>query len=130
SGGSEFEAARTVAGVERASLSGSPSRPSAATELGYRRGDERGEAGAAFNLGVLLHRRGEFGEAVAAYERAERRGDPDAAFNLGVLLYEVGDVDGAEAAWRRCVERRHPRASANLAFLLQRRGDIEGAMAA
>ena len=104
--------------------------PSVAAELAYRRGDEAGDAGSAFNLGVLLHRRGDLAGAVAAYERAEQRGDPDAAFNLGVLLYESGDLDGAEAAWRRSVERRHARASANLGFLLQRRGDLAGALAA
>ena len=93
----------------------------------YRRADAAGDAGGAFNLGVLLHQQREFAAAEAAYERAEQRGDGDAAFNLGVLLYEQGDLDGAEAAWRRCLKHHHVQAAANLGFLLQRRGDLEGA---
>ncbi|MGO9907061.1 MAG: tetratricopeptide repeat protein [Solirubrobacteraceae bacterium] len=96
-------------------------------EATYRRTDAAGEAGGAFNLGVLLHQQREFAAAAAAYERAEQRGDRDAAFNLGVLLYEQGDLDGAEAAWRRCLRHQHVQAAANLGFLLQRRGDLEGA---
>jgi tetratricopeptide (TPR) repeat protein len=92
-------------------------------EEAYRRADEGGDAGAAFNLGVLLHARRDIAGAVAAYERAERRGDVDAAFNLGVLLYETGDLDGAESAWRRCAVRGHAQAAANLGFLLARRGE-------
>jgi tetratricopeptide (TPR) repeat protein len=102
----------------------------AALEFEYGRGDAAGDAGAAFNLGVLLHKRGDLGGAAEAYWRAEERGDGDAAFNLGVLLYEAGDLDGAEMAWRRCVERRHAKAAANLGYLLQRRGDLEGALLA
>ncbi len=96
-------------------------------EVTYRRADAAGDAGGAFNLGVLLHQQREFAAAAAAYERAERRGDRDATFNLGVLLYEQGDLDGAERAWRRCLRHHHVQAAANLGFLLQRRGDLEGA---
>ena len=91
-------------------------------ECAYRRADEVGEAGGAFNLGVLLHQRGDLAGARGAYERAERRGDPDAAFNLGVLLYETGDLESAEAAWRRSASSGHPLAAENLRFLQQRRG--------
>ena len=91
------------------------------TESSSSEADEPGEADAEFNLGVLLHERGEFEGALAAYKRAERAGDPDAAFNLGVLLYEAGDLEGAELAWRRSVRRGHTRAAANLGFLLRRR---------
>jgi TPR repeat protein len=88
---------------------------------------ERRLGSSSFNLGVILHQRGDVTEAIAAYERAERRGDPDAAFNLGVLLYEVGDLDGAEASWRRGVEQGHSRAAANLEFLLRRRTELKTA---
>ena len=107
-----------------------PVSPTEHAELTYRRADEAGDAVGAFNLGVLLYKRGEFAAAAAAYERAELRGNRDAAFNLGVLLYEQGDLDGAEAAWRRCVSRHDARAAANLGFLLERRGDLDGAEAA
>ena len=115
---------RVAAGVEQ------PVSPTEHAELTYRRADEAGDPVGAFNLGVLLYKRGEFAAAAAAYERAELRGNRDAAFNLGVLLYEQGDLDGAEAAWRRCVSRHDARAAANLGFLLERRGDLDGAEAA
>lgn len=97
-------------------------------ELSYRRADETGVASGAYNLGVILHRRGDVAGATAAYERAEHRGDPDAAFNLGVLLYEIGDLDSAEAAWRRAAGRGHSRAIENLEFLhRQRRNELQRA---
>jgi tetratricopeptide (TPR) repeat protein len=106
-----------------------PLSPSAATpeseERDYRRLDANGDAVGAFNLGVLLHQRGDVAGAIAAYERAEQRGDPDAAFNLGVLMYETGDFDGAEAWWRRSADRGHARAAANLVFLSSRRGGVD-----
>jgi tetratricopeptide (TPR) repeat protein len=96
-------------------------------ELSYRRADKRGAATGAFNLGAVLHQRGDAEAARAAYERAERRGDPDAGFNLGVLLYEVGDLDGAEEAWRRSAGRGHGKAAENLEFLLRHRHELETA---
>jgi Flp pilus assembly protein TadD len=99
-------------------------------ELSYRRADESGAATGAFNLGVMLHQRGDTAGAAAAYERAERRGDPDAAFNLGVLLYDVGDLDGAEDAWRRSAGRGDARAAENLEFLLRHRHELETAAVA
>jgi len=99
----------------------------AVDELVFRRADERGGARGAFNLGVVLHERGDTAGALAAYQRAEQRGDPDAAFNLGVLLYEAGDLDGAEASWRRSAQRGNPRATENLAFLVRRRRERETA---
>lgn len=98
-----------------------PAAASGAEEREFRRLDDQGDAGGAFNLGVVLHQRGDVAGAKAAYERAEQRNDPDAAFNLGVLLYEAGDADGAEAAWRRSAGRGHVRAAANLLFLSRRR---------
>lgn len=102
-----------------------PAAASESEERDYRRLDANGDAGGAFNLGVLLHQRGDVAGAIAAYERAEQRGDPDAAFNLGVMLYETGDFDGAEAWWRRSAGRGHARAAANLVFLSSRRGGAD-----
>jgi Flp pilus assembly protein TadD len=102
-----------------------PAAVSAIDEREYRRLDEVGHAGGAFNLGVVLHERGDVDGAKAAYERAEQRGDPDAAFNLGVLLYEAGDLDGAEAAWQRGAGDGHVRAAANLVFLSRHRRELE-----
>ncbi|MGZ4181053.1 MAG: tetratricopeptide repeat protein [Solirubrobacteraceae bacterium] len=100
-----------------------PAAATEAEEVEYRRLDEDGDAGGAFNLGVVLHQRGDLAGAIAAYERAEHRGDLDAAFNLGVLLYEADDLEGALAAWRRSAARGHVRATANLVFLSRRRND-------
>ncbi len=102
-----------------------PVAASEAEEREFRRLDANGDAGGAFNLGVVLQQRADVEGATAAYERAEQRGDPDAAFNLGVLFYEAGDLDGANAAWRRSAGRGHVRAAANLLFLSRRRHELE-----
>ena len=102
---------------------------SEAEEREFRRLDANGDAGGAFNLGVVLHQRADVDGARAAYERAEKRGDHDAAFNLGVLLYEAGDLDGAEVAWRRSAGRGQVRAAANLLFLSRRRRELEHGVA-
>ncbi len=110
----------------------SPVPPVAASEVEereFRRLDADGDAGGAFNLGVVLHQRADLEGATAAYKRAEERGDTDAAFNLGVLLYEAGDLDGAEVAWRRSAGRGHVRAAANLLFLSRRRRQLERGIA-
>ena len=101
-----------------------PVAASEAEEREFRRLDASGDAGGAFNLGVVLQQRADVEGATAAYERAEQRGDPDAAFNLGVLLYEAGDLEGANAAWRRSAGRGHVRAAANLLFLSRRRREL------
>jgi len=104
---------------------GTPAAASEAEEREFRRLDATGDAAGSFNLGVVLHQRGDVDGATAAYERAEERGDADAAFNLGVLLYEAGNLDGAEAAWRRSAGRGHVRAAANLLFLSRRSRGLE-----
>jgi TPR repeat protein len=101
-----------------------PVAPSEVDEQEFRRLDANGDAGGAFNLGVVLHQRADVKGATAAYERAEQRGDLDAAFNLGVLLYEAGNLDGAEAAWQRSAGRGHVRAAANLLFLSRHRRQL------
>ncbi len=106
-----------------------PVAASEAEEREFRRLDAEGDAGGAFNLGVMLHQRADVEGATAAYERAEQRGDPDAAFNLGVLLYEAGNLAGADAAWRRSAGRGHVRAAANLLFLSRRRRQSERGIA-
>ncbi len=110
----------------------SPVPPASASEVDereFRRLDANGDAAGAFNLGVVLHQRGDVDGATAAYERAEERGDPDASFNLGVLLYEAGNLDGAETAWRRSAGRGHVRAAANLLFLSRGRRQSERGIA-
>ena len=70
-------------------------------EAAFRRGDERGDGGAASALGILLERRGDLAGAEAAFRRGDERGDGAAAHNLGLLLERRGDLLGAEAAFQR-----------------------------
>jgi len=79
-------------------------KPPSSAEVAYRRADERGDPGGAYNLGVLLKERGDLEGAEAAYRRADERGHPGGAYNLGVLLKERGDLEGAKAAWRRAAD--------------------------
>jgi len=102
----------------------------AAAETAHRRAAEQGDTTAAFNLGVLLHQKGDLDGAEAAYRRADKQGDARAAFNLGVLLQARGDLDGAEAAYRRAEQRGEAAGACNLGALLQRRDDVDGAEAA
>jgi tetratricopeptide (TPR) repeat protein len=73
-----------------------------------RRADDRGDAGGASNLGVLLERQGDLDGAIAAYRRADERGHAVGAFNLAQLLAARGDLAGAQAAYRRAAERGDP----------------------
>lgn len=75
---------------------------------------------AAYNLGVLLARRGDLEGAEAAYRRADERGNGAAAYNLGVLLDERGDTDWATAAFERAA------ASEVLEWLKRRRPEVDG----
>ena len=101
-----------------------------AAERAFRRGDDRGSAVAAFNLGTLLRRGKDMEGAEAAWRRADERGSAQAAYNLGVRLEEIGDVEAAEAAWRRADERGSGEAAYNLGRLLFKRSDTDGAEAA
>jgi tetratricopeptide (TPR) repeat protein len=99
-------------------------------EAAFRRADERGDAGGAYNLGVLLEQRGELQEAEAAYRRADERGDAKGASNLGVLLVQRGELQEAEAAYRRADERGLAKGASNLGALLMQRGELQEAEAA
>jgi tetratricopeptide (TPR) repeat protein len=76
------------------------------------------------NLGLLLHRVGQYGEARAAYEAALRC-DPrccEAAYNLGSLDEDEGRLDEAVARYRHALELSPDYADAhfNLAAVLAR----------
>ena len=102
----------------------------AEAEAAFRRADERGDAVAAFNLGVLLEDRGALAEAEAAYRRADERGDADGAFRLAVLLKERGALDEAAAAYDRASGRGHNAAARDLGVLLVEQGALTDAEAA
>ena len=71
--------------------------------IAYRKALEGDPALAAAhtNLGNLLYRRGERGEARTAYEAALALDpeQPEARYNLGNLLDDVGEHDGARMEW-------------------------------
>jgi tetratricopeptide (TPR) repeat protein len=92
--------------------------------------DEGGHSAGAYNLGVLLERRGDLEGAEAAYRRADEREHPAGALGLGVLLERRGDLEGAEAAFRRADQHGDADGAFNLGVMLQRRQDLEGAEAA
>ena len=78
------------------------------------------------NLGLLLHRVGQYGEARAAYEAALKH-DPhcsESAYNLGSLDEDEGRPDDAVAHYRRALELSPDYADAhfNLAAVLARAG--------
>ena len=93
-------------------------------QAAYRRAGAAGEAGAAFQLAVLLERCGSREKAEAAYRRADRRGHGAAAANLGVLLEDRGAIAEAEAAYRRADQRHVAEAAFNLGALLEERGAL------
>jgi peptidoglycan hydrolase-like protein with peptidoglycan-binding domain/tetratricopeptide (TPR) repeat protein len=102
----------------------------AGAERAYRAADERGDAVAASNFGVLLENRGDLAGAEAAYRRADARGSADGAFNLAAMLLERGDTDEATDAYRRADARGDMRAAATVGLLLFERGDEDEAEAA
>jgi Flp pilus assembly protein TadD len=59
-------------------------------EAAYRRGDERGHAVAAFNLGVLLQERGDLEDAEASYGRAAAADDNEVAQRASAALESLG----------------------------------------
>ena len=78
------------------------------------------------NLGLLLHRMGQYDEARVAYDTAVVQ-DPacaEAAYNLGSLAEDQGDGDAAIAQYRRAIEVSPDYADAhfNLAAALARTG--------
>jgi tetratricopeptide (TPR) repeat protein len=111
-----------VTAYERSDLAGA--------EAAWRRGDERGDGTAAYNLGVLLFERRELDQAEAAWRRGDKHGNGDAAYNLGVLLAGRGELDQAEAAYRRGDKRGNRDAANNLGVLLAQRGELDQAEAA
>ena len=96
-------------------------------EVGYKSADQRGDAAAASNLGVVLERRGDLAGAEAAYRRADARGSADGAFNLAGLLLERGDVEGAMHAYHRADERGDAAAAVTLGLMFLERGDEDAA---
>ena len=65
-------------------------KPSSSAEAAYRRADERGDPGGAYNLGMLLAERGDLEGAEAAWRRADERGDSGGACNLACCSTSAG----------------------------------------
>jgi len=81
----------------------------------------------AFNLGVLLRKRGELDEAETWWRPPASAGVASAMSNLGTLLEERGELEEAEIWLRRAAETGLPRAANNLAGLLYDRGAVKEA---
>ena len=92
----------------------------------YRDAIERGDGGAAHELGLALMGRGETQEAEEMFRKAIALGFTGAASSLGVLLEELGDPVGAEAAYREAMDNDVDDGAFNLGLLLKDKGDIAG----
>ncbi|MCY9787937.1 serine/threonine-protein kinase [Nocardiopsis sp. EMB25] len=96
-------------------------------EARLRRSAEGGDTGAMYNLGVLLHGRGETEEAESWWRKAAEGGNTGAMYNLGVLLNRRGETEEAESWWRKAAEHGYTDAMHNLGLLLHGRGETEEA---
>ena len=72
----------------------------------YRVAAERGDQGAAYQLGLLYLDRGDLESARSAFARADKLDHAWAALALGEILEQAGDRSGAIAAYRRAADRR------------------------
>ncbi|WP_021594183.1 SEL1-like repeat protein [Actinomadura welshii] len=99
-----------------------------AAETWYSRAAERGNGGAAFNLGFVREDRGDRAGKLEAWRRAAELRHPRAALCLGVDFAEAGDEDTAVAWLRRAVlEVGSENASHRLRDIHRGRGDGRGA---
>ena len=99
----------------------------------WARADERGSFYGAYNLALLLERRGELSAAQAAYGRADERGSADVAGYLGANPSVAIERRGAlmqEDAYRLADDQGDADAAVALGLILARRGDTEAAEAA
>jgi len=101
----------------------------------------RDAADAAFFLGEVLFRRGQYSQAAAAYRKGlgYRPGDPAITNNLGLTLMQAGDYAGAEPLLRLAITTIEAARGSNdpdivfalnnLGAMLIQKGDIGGAKA-
>ncbi|NDU76541.1 tetratricopeptide repeat protein [Actinomadura sp. DSM 109109] len=100
----------------------------AAAETWYARAAERGNGGAAFNLGFVRQNRGDTAGQVEAWRRAAGLGHPKAAYCLGAHFEQAGDEEAAIGWFRTSVqEAGAEHAARRLGDLYRRRGDQRGA---
>ncbi|MET7717731.1 tetratricopeptide repeat protein [Streptomyces sp. NPDC005407] len=111
-------------------------------EDNFRQVMESGDAASgpigAFNLGILLERRGELTGAEDAYRRGLESGHRDVAamcgINLGLLLKRHSDIQGAEECLQAAIETGHadhaPRAMVELGAVALENSRFEAAESA
>jgi tetratricopeptide (TPR) repeat protein len=101
-------------------------------EADQRRATEP-EPWAAFHLGSIFDRQGEYDRAVEAYQKAIDSGHPEeaprAAFNLGILFEERGEYDQAVEAYQQAIASEHtewaPKAASDLGILFEEREEYD-----
>lgn len=93
----------------------------------YRDAIDRGDGGAADDLGLAMMARGEMKEAEQMFRRALELGFKPASVHLGVVLDETGDPGGAEGAYREAMDYGLAEGAFNLALLLKDKDDLPGA---
>ncbi|MGW0093143.1 tetratricopeptide repeat protein [Streptomyces sp. NPDC003328] len=97
-------------------------------EQALRRGVESGDVVDAYNLGVLLHGKGEDDQAIIFWQQAAAEGHAEAAHNIGVLHAERRDVEKASAALQSATEFGYVESMNNLGLLLVEAGDVENGL--
>ena len=88
----------------------------------------KGDALAAFRLGLILREHGDHDEAMEWLEQAASAGITAAAATLGLELRERGRLDAAERWLREAADNNDAMASHTLGLLLEERGNIAEAI--
>lgn len=89
--------------------------PIETVEAWFRKGADRGDSSAAFNLGLLLRNSGRIIEAAQVYREAIELGSVEALVNLASLLIDDGNIDEARPLLIRALELGDPLAAKSLA---------------
>jgi tetratricopeptide (TPR) repeat protein len=134
-GSNDIEDTRHEAGQGAKESTGEPVSQAQGTvgqEADQRRATEP-EPWAAFHLGSIFDRQGEYDLAVEAYQKAIDSGHPEeaprAAFNLGILFEERGEYDQAVEAYQQAIASEHtewaPKAASDLGILFEEREEYD-----
>lgn len=105
----------------------SPGPSAADARYWYRKGAERGDALAAFNLAVLLEQEGNMDDAEQFYRQAAEAGMAEAMNNLGLLLLARGNIGAGKHMLRDAIANGSTDAPSNLGIELKKLGELDEA---
>ncbi|WP_327728993.1 tetratricopeptide repeat protein [Streptomyces sp. NBC_00487] len=84
---------------------------------------ESGDSEAAYEIGMLLEKKGDLVGAEAWYRRSSKGSNADAMHNLAFLVRDGGDEAGALDWWKRAVEAGNLHAAFHLGWHQERNGN-------